>query len=185
MALTNGLVVMTPSSVAKTGASSTATINADGSVTFGSCETLSLNGVFTSAYDNYMVSFRSIGTAANFPGVRLRASGVDESSASNYYTHQFLFASSTTVSGARSSNNIWFSYGNSTTLYGGMVQYIYGPYLAQPTAHRVVVSDPRDSASIADYAGTHSLSNSYDGFTFSFPSSGNSSGILTVFGFNQ
>ena len=180
-----GLKVCTPTTVVKTGASSTATINADGSVTFNLCETVSLNGVFSADYDNYVVTFTSIGSAANFPSIRLRASGIDENSASNYYTHQYLYAGNTVVSGGRSTNNIWYSYGNSTTLYGGMVQYIYGPYLARPTAHRAVTGDPRDFATISDYTGTHSLPNSYDGLTFSFPSSGNSSGLVSVAGWVQ
>ena len=180
--MTNGLVVMTPSSIAYSGTS--ASINADGSVSFSACTSLSLNGVFTGDYDNYMVALRSIGSASAAVGVRLRASGVDEDSASNYYTHQYLYAGSTTVSAGRSSNNVWFLYINSTTLYGGTTQYIYGPYLAQPTAHRSVSSDPRDSATINDYAGTHSLSTSYDGFTL-FQSTDNFSGLVTVFGFNQ
>jgi len=179
----NGLILLTPTTVEHTGTS--ATISANGSVSFTACSVLSLNGVFSADYDNYMLTFRSIGSQANFPAMQLRASGVPENSPSNYYTHQYIFAGSTAFSGGRSSNNIWYTYGNDTTLYGGMVQWIYGPYLAQPTAHRVVVVDPRSSASISDYAGTHSLSNSYDGLTFSFPSSGNSSGRVAVYGMRK
>jgi hypothetical protein len=108
MPLTNGLVVMTPTSVAKTGTGSTATINSDGSVVFDLCTTLSLNGVFTSSYDNYMIVMRAT-TSLAWPyfNSRLRASGTDNTTASSY-TNQYLTANGTTVSAGSGSDNRWF-----------------------------------------------------------------------------
>jgi hypothetical protein len=182
MALTNGLVVMTPSSVAKTGASSTATINADGSVTFGSCETLSLNGVFTSAYDNYMVTVRHVGTGSQALGFRLRA-GTDNSTASSY-VRQYIEVNGTSVAGARATDNIGYISSTYSTQRDGFTAYFFGPYLAQPTAVRSVTVAASSSAYMIDYAVTHNQSTAYDGFTF-IPSSSNFSGLVTVFGFNQ
>jgi len=182
--MTNGLVVMTPSSIAKTGASSTATINADGSVTFGLCETLSLNGVFTSDYDNYMIAVRNKrSSATNYFNYRLRASGVDESSASNYYTSQRLLGYGTTVGAFRANEN----YGRGSdysSIESGRVVYLFGPYLAQPTAVRDVSVSGELGATLDNFASTHSLSNAYDGITF-LSSGESATGLLTVFGFNQ
>jgi hypothetical protein len=178
---------MTPSSVAKTGASSTATINADGSVTFGSCETLSLNGVFTSSYDNYMIVMRyekdsGSDRTAYF---RMRAAGSDESSASNYYTWQRLIVDSTTVSGTRSADNK----GNITQTFtgarNGLAGYFFGPQLAQPTAFRSTTVFNQSGAGIQDTVFTHSLSTSYDGFTLLLSAAESQSGLVTVFGFAQ
>jgi len=179
--MTNGLVVMTPSSIAYSGTS--ASINADGSVVFSACTSLSLNGVFTSDYDNYMVAIRGVSnTALNALVYRLRASGTDNSTASSY-TRQYVLASSTSVSAARDSANQGQSMALDT-LESGQTFYLFGPYLAQPTAIRTVAADSNSDARVLDYAVTHNQSTAYDGITV-YPASGNMTGLLTVFGFNQ
>jgi len=192
MALLNGLVVMTPSSVNKTGTGSTATINSNGSVTFASCETLSLNGIFTTDYDNYMIVMRNYADAAastNMYG-RLRASGTDNTTASSYVS-QRLRADGTTVSGARTTADSWqnfFRTGDATltTLRGGATIYLFGPKLAQPTAMRTVIVDTTTGAYFQDAAGTHNQSTAYDGLTCLTSVAGRSiTGLVTVFGFNQ
>jgi len=184
MPVVNGLVVMTPTSIASTGAGNSSSINADGSVDFSSCATLSLNGVFTSSYDNYMIVARTQKSANYYLSGRWRASGTDESSASNYYTDQSLYADGTTVAGGRTARNHFYVTYLDSALRNGFVAYFYGPYLSQPTAGRTVAADSYLNAETIDAAYTHSLSNSYDGITF-FPQSGTFSGLLTVFGFNQ
>jgi hypothetical protein len=180
--MTNGLVVMTPSSIAYSGTS--ASINADGSVTFSATTSLSLNGVFTSDYDNYMVTIRATGTNDTYVRCRLRASGVDESSASNYYVDQYLYALSTTVAASRTTTNGAQSFYFSNAQRSGNTAYFFAPFLAQPTAVREVGAVGWQNATLQEFAWTHSLSNSYDGFTF-YPNAGSLSGLLTVFGFNQ
>jgi len=181
--MTNGLVVMTPSSVAYSGTS--ASINADGSVTFSACSSLSLNGVFTSDYDNYMIGIRVTSSLSSTDiNCRLRASGSD-ASASNDYVAQYLVADSTSVSAGRITA---FTYGwlgqSYATQRVGISGYIFGPYLTQPTAVRSIGASDNSSARLVDIAWTHDLSTSYDGLTV-FPSTGNFTGLLTVFGFNQ
>lgn len=181
--LTNGLVVMTPTSVDKTGTGSTATINSDGSVTFSSCATLSLNGVFTSSYDTYMVVLRGDCSSAANVGYRLRVGGTDNSTASSY-VYQELEATSTTITGVRITGDQGRFCAFNNTQENGAIVYIYGPFLAQPTAWRSVTANDASSARIDDYAGTHNQSTSYDGFTM-IPGSGSITGLVTVFGFNQ
>ena len=95
----NGLVVMTPTSIASTGTGNSSSIGANGKVTFSSCATLSLNGVFTSSYDNYMVVVRNTSTAVNNMVVRLRVAGADATGSN--YTRQTLFVNGTSVIGGR------------------------------------------------------------------------------------
>ena len=180
--MTNGLVVMTPTSVATTGASSTATINVDGSVTFGLCETLSLNGVFTSDYDNYMVTMRLNSAAGTNIQGRLRKGSTDVTTG---YVFQTLTASSTSVSGARYSATSWDIADVYATQRAGATIYFYGPYLFQPTAFRTLGANDYISAAIFEHAGTHSASSSCDGFTFNPNSATTFTGLVTVFGFNQ
>ena len=186
--MTNGLVVMTPSSIAYSGTS--ASVNADGSVVFSACSSLSLNGVFTGDYDNYMMTLSCVNTGGlSSIFFRWRASGTDESSASNYYTRQELFASGTLVAGGRNSDSRgrFGEAGDITYGRAGMTCYIFGPYLSQPTATRAVDSSTYNSSNplfMINYATTHSLSALYDGITIT-PSQFALTGLLTVFGFNQ
>jgi len=181
--MTNGLVVMTPTTVDKTGASSTATVNSDGSVTFGSCETLSLNGVFTSNYDNYMVIYKGYGSASVAMYYRLRLSEVDNSTANSYVT-QDLYATGTTITGYRLTASYAQTGGLHSSSTSGNALYLFGPYLAQPTAARSTGIFAGSGAWTIDRASTHNQSVAYDGITF-FPDIGSATGLVTVFGFNQ
>jgi len=179
--MTNGLVVMTPSSIAYSGTS--ASINADGSVVFSACTSLSLNGVFTGDYDNYMTTIRfdtaNSGTAID---VRLRSSGVDNDTA-NSYVHQYIFYQNTAPNAARATTNkVPFFAGTNTTKHGG-TGFFFGPYLSQPTAGRSVLIYGLAGASLLDYAFTHNQTASYDGFTLFCGSA--FTGLVTVFGFAQ
>ena len=179
----NGLVVMTPTSIASTGSGNSSSINADGSVDFSSCATLSLNGVFTSSYDNYMIAMRLSSTDTGGIQVRFRASGTNNTTASSYVT-QYISASSTSVTGARLTDSFGYIAGARNTQRSGSTAFIFGPYLAQPTAWRNAGADDLSSAAIIDYAGTHNQSVAYDGFSLIVPT-WTISGLLTVFGFNQ
>ena len=179
MAAGDGLISMKPTSIAHAGTS--ASINADGGVDFTAVTSLSLNGVFTGDYDNYLIVVRNDGAALDAAYVRLRVSGAD-ASATNY-AYQRLTAASTTVSGARSTSQAQWRVGdNSGTEYGD-TWHFYGPYLAQPTAYRSVNAGGFNGAEINDFAGTHSLSTSYDGFTFY--SAETMTGTVHVFGYEE
>jgi len=183
---TNGLVLIKPSTVDKTGASSTATINTGGSVTFSLCETLSLNGVFSSAYDNYIIDMRftTAKTSKNPLTIRLRLSGQDNSTASSYVS-QLLRADATTVSGSRTTADYGLVGGYETDVAGeGLEIFVYGPALAQPTAWRGVGVNADTSAGIDDYAGTHNQSTGYDGLTVRGGVDGSDavSGLIKVYG---
>jgi hypothetical protein len=180
----NGLILLKPTTVDKTGASSTATISANGSVEFGSCETLSLNGVFTTDYDNYMIVCRHGGsTTANALLSRLRLSGVNADAAN--YTYQRLDVSNTTVAASRSTSQTSGRISSTdTTQRYGFILNLYGPNLAQPTAYRTVTVEGLNNAGILDYAGTHSLSTGYDGITI-YPGSGSFSGRVAVYGMRK
>lgn len=184
MSIHNGMILITPSSVVKTGASSTATINASGSVTFSACNTLSLNGVFSSEFDNYMIDMRHSNTVDGVDVlVRLRAFGAD-STGSNY-TYQQLNGNGSTVSGSRTTTTNG-AFGLDSTNRSGFTAYVYGPNLAQPTASRSVGASGSSNAYIRDYAWTHSLSTGYDGFTLLYATTDRfTTGLIKVYGLRQ
>ena len=176
-----GMVLMTPTSIASTGTGNSSSIGANGSVTFSSCETLSLNGVFTSDYDNYMIVMRTDPSGARLLEARLRASGTDASGSN--YTYQMLAAGSTTVSAGRTASQsvTRFGYFDGATMNGISI-YCFGPYLSQPTALRSVTVSDNASAYIEDYASTHSLSSAYDGVSFLSNNTQTFTGLVSVYG---
>ena len=179
----NGLILLTPTSIAYTGTS--ASISANGSVLFGAVSSLSLNGVFTSDYDNYLVVCRNATASNTAIEFRLRLSGVDNTNTSSYAT-QYWFADSTTVTGARVTDTYGYIGARGNTQKAGFVATIYGPNLAQPTAWRSVVCDDFGSATVTDYAGTHNVSTAYDGFTiYDNVSNITFSGRIAVYGMRK
>ena len=172
-----GMVLLTPTSIAYSGTS--ASVGANGQVTFTAVTSLSLNGCFTADFDNYVVSMRSVSGANPAIRLRMRLSGTD-ATASNY-TWQYLIASGTSVTADRLATDHIRIGEAASTLRSGMQFIIYGPYLAQPTAARSVAITGYSSAYLIDQAGTHSLSTSYDGMTL-YPASDTLTGALQVYG---
>lgn len=173
-----GMVLLTPTSIAYSGTS--ASVGANGQVTFSAVTSLSLNGVFSAGFDNYVITSNVLSSATPSIYIRLRASGTD---ATTGYTNQYLLADSTTVSAAR------------TTAVQGLLtagpgssfrdlEYVtmYGPYLAQPTAQRSVTIADNGGVVTFDIAATHSTSSSYDGFTYYSGSAATLTGKLAVYG---
>lgn len=181
MAEIAGLKLIVPSSVAGSGVS----VSASGKVTFTAATSVSVNGCFSSTYDNYLIVMQSLPSSggANMR-IRLRLSGTDASGSN--YVYQSLLADATTVSGARatSDNMVINLTGGVSSLRDGTHLYFYGPNLAQPTAMRSVTGCAYNSALIYDHAGTHSLSTAYDGFTV-YTTSPNLTGSLTIYGLSQ
>lgn len=177
----NGLHLITPTSIASTGTGNSSSINANGSVTFSTCETLSLNGVFSSTYDNYTIVLRAQGSSQLNLLWRMRSNGTDNAT-TNSYVIQYLYGNGTSVSGGRETSNlprigaIW------NTQREGAIINIYGPFLAQPTALRTITAESYASGSIFDVAGTHNQSTSYDGITLSVDAGYSYSGRVAVYG---
>jgi len=181
MAAGDGLISMTPTSIAHSGTS--ATINSDGGVDFSAVTSLSLNGVFTGDYDNYlMVMGGTLASANAFVTARLRASGSDASGTN--YTRQRIYATGSTAAGSRetSQDSIFVSIWHSN-LPNGFHLHLYGPALAQPTAMRSVGVQSDSSAYLIDTANTHSLSTSYDGITMICATA--ITGTIHVFGYEE
>lgn len=180
----NGLVVMTPTSIASTGTANSSSIGADGKVTFSLCTGLSLNGVFTSSYENYMVVIRGTSSSAVNIWWRLRQSGTDNQTASSYVL-QTLFVSDITASTARLTQTYGELGAFWATRRAGITAYFFGPFLTQPTAVRSLCVRDGSGAQISDIAQTHNQSASYDGFSITLAAGPTISGAITVYGFNQ
>lgn len=173
-----GWVLLTPLSTDNT--AGTATINANGSVTFSAIESLSLNGVFTADFMNYVVVIRhTISPSNQTVSYRLRASGSD-ATGSNYETQQ-LAGDAGVLSAARTTGTSAFFSSSSTNLSGDVINF-HKPALATETFFRNYGGSGVANGTMRDNAVIHSLSTAYDGFTFFPPATFTLSGLVRVYG---
>ena len=176
----NGLHLITPTSIASTGTGNSSSINTNGSVTFSTCATLSLRGIFNNTYDNYMMVIRH-SSSSLVPYIRGRLL-VGSTEAQSNYVFQELNADGTSITGSRNLSQTYLRVCTSgSEQRSGAVFWIYGPNLAQPTAYRSVVISGYSNAYIQDVAGTHSDSTAYDGLTLS-ADAGTFDGLIGVYG---
>ena len=182
MAAGDGLVSMAPSSASGTGTSPTVTINAEGGVDWVAVNQLTLDGVFTSDFDNYLivVNYRHSNAANTNHIYRMIENGSLDNSST--YTSQLL--SSDTAATTRVSNTYgWLGY--SSPISNGFNIHMYGPNLPQPTAVRSVTVGARLSSypHIADWASTVNSSTQYTGLRLYTNES--DSGTVHVFGYEE
>jgi hypothetical protein len=174
--------VITPTSVAV--GSGSATINAGGSVTWTGASSVSLNGVFSSSYTNYLaiVNLTATSTEQNF-SMRLRAAGTDTSS-STYRRYRIALTSG--ASGTQTTTTSMEIGGfNSTYITGsGFQMTFYGPNVANRTAFQSISqqADSNNDQSVQIATGSQSDSTQFDGFTLFV--GGTFAGTVTVYGYS-
>ena len=176
-----GLRLITPTSIANSGGSSSAS---GGEVTFTGVSSISLNGVFTSGYDYYRI-MADIGTSTTaWISMRIRVSGSDNTS--SVYTQQFMVSYTSTVTAAQSlSASSW-----PNILY---------PATANPAIFAMDLSNPAVAAytsgvwdaqrgdgtvSTQNGALAHASASGYDGFTLTV-ASGTITGTVRVYGYQN
>lgn len=182
MATGDGLVSMTPSSITYSGTS--ATTNPKGGVDFTSCSSVSMNGVFTTDYVNYLVTMRST-SGPTLIGFRYRASGSDATGTD--YVYQLLAANGSSLTDPevnRYTGQTSAIFGASSGDYSSYSVVIYTPFLATKTVHGPFGFYNSNGSRIWEYCGTHGLTTSYDGITL-LASSGSITGAIHVWGFEE
>ena len=180
MAVGDGLVSMTPSSIAHSGTS--ASINSDGGVDFTAVTSLSLNGVFTSDYEHYLITCNTDATpTGGNVTFRLRAAGTDASGSN--YTRQTLSVA-TSVSSLRATSALGYVTFVSGAQLSGFQFYLYGPSLAQTTAMRSVSASDDGNAYMLEIVTLHNVGTAYDGITFGIDAN-DITGTLHVFGYEE
>lgn len=180
----SGLIPVIPTSIAV--GSGTAVTNSGGMVTFSGVSSVSLNGVFTSTYNNYRIMLRcgngNLGAATYF---RLRSAGADRSN-SNYYYGGYM---------SREGGTLTAWSGNSSTVFD--VNRLWNG--DQGTTSAMEVFNPVDATKATGFSSTswsndasggfgnafeglHSINNTNDGFSL-WLSSGVFSGTVSVYGY--
>jgi len=166
-----GLDPVQPASVAYTGTSATITGNR---VDFTAVSSLSLNGVFTSAYTDYAFFFRAIGsTVATQVRIRMRLAGTDATTANHDGGYTASLTSAQTeltvavVSSAR---------------YGMSALTVYAPAVAIETGWSG--TGYRSDNDLLLIAGRQGNATAYDGFTLNV-SSGTFTGSVSIYGYHS
>ena len=179
-----GLRMVVPTSVAV--GSGTGSVDAIGNVTFSGASSVSLNGCFTSTYDNYRISFANMSnTASANIQLRFRVSGADNSTSNYRYAgNQTGTDGSSGISGAITT---FIRIGYHTT---GQRNFITGVDVINPflTINTGTWNSNFDGSGANSYAtmttGMFNGDVSFDGFTV-FPASGNISGTIRVYGYKD
>jgi hypothetical protein len=173
----SGLDLITPTSIANSSGSASLS---GGAVTFTNVSSVSLNGVFSSNYDNYRIVVN--GNASQNTGsfyLRLRLSGTDASGASDYIYQVVEFSGATVTATGRTTSSFDMSYLNTTKMTG--TADVLGPNLAAVTGYQLIGSR---SNNLSLDGGYHNLTTQYDGFTI-FTSAGTASGVVRVYGYKN
>jgi len=180
----SGLVPMVPTSVAVTGAGSSATANAAGQVTFTSCQTLLLNGVFTSAYTNYLIMFEGIGSANVLLNARFATAGTANST-SNYNFQKLLVNGGAVVAARATSQTTFTITENVNTTYGdNFACDVFNPQTTQNTSFSSIGFSTAVSSYINQIGGFFATTTSFDGIQL-IPASGAITGTISVYGYTK
>lgn len=185
----SGLVPIIPTSVSV--ASGSASVNSTGTVTFTGASSISINGVFTSAYRNYRVVYNARNAAANTQSswVRLRNAGTDVSTNYIWQGPDGVINSAGTNSnssvGGWNSNGMLIGYVTPTS--GSGTVEIMEPAIAASTGFHCA-SQGLNSSTNAFYTrlvqGENSIGSSYDGFTM-YPQADSITGTFTIYGYRN
>lgn len=171
-----GLVLIKPTSVVN------GTDNGKGTVTIGGAASVSLNDVFNSTYDNYLIRAYLTFSSNNSPILRFRVAGADNSTSN--YNHQNWGAELTTTYTSRASSATSIPIIGSTvagTHY--METTFFNPFASLNTGYNHSINLPSPTALYNNY-GQFAATTSFTGFSV-IASTGTITGKISVYGFNN
>jgi hypothetical protein len=181
-----GLVAIVPTSVAV--GSGTGSSSGNGLVTFAGVSSVSLNGVFSSTYNNYRIMLTP--TTASTTGInvtaRLRQSGTDITTASSYVTES-LYATDAVAAAGIDTTTLWYiidSYNTTRQEYASATMDLFKPFNA--TIKTMISNCHFNTGSAtrtAQRSGTQSGTATCDGITIS-ASTGTIGGTISVYGYS-
>ena len=153
---------------------------------FTATTSVTADGVFTSAYTNYLVWYSATGTGTHDVTMQLRTGGVTATSA---YSYEVLLANGGTVTGVRSSSqsSMLLTSALRNGLKSTLSFTVGGPQLAASTQ---VLSQAVDYSgtdptlpTMYNITGIHSTATAYDGIIIS--TAGNATGYYAIYGYSK
>lgn len=148
--------------------------------TFSAGSAVSVNGCFTSTYDNYRILISALFSTDESLRARLRLAGTDATGGT--YTYQRVIGSTTTVSTVGGSTETSFYLGDSSTTVSAWSLDIFNPARAAATQHATL--NFRTDRTCQTIVGSHTTATAYDGITF-FPASGTMTGTIRIYGYRN
>lgn len=176
-----GLSLITPTSIAVTGGSGS--ISSSGNVSFTSASAISLNGVFSSTYNDYKIFYKVSPSVSNAQSITLRQSGSD-SIVSYNGSYVNWFSNSTSVGNNQINNASFFR--TESHQDGVNVFDLISPYLEERTKLVGTRTSWETSRSVQGLVlGMHNVLSSYDGITFAPVGGGVITGSIQVYGYRK
>ena len=174
-----GLAIVTPTSIASSGGSSSAS---GGEVTFTGVTSISLNGVFTSTYLNYKVVANFDCSASNDYGWRARNAGTDVTGASEYSCINVYGTNAGGTAGVAFADRSFGLLCNTGDVANSADITFFEPFSANNTRTTANSGNRSSGGSRADYSSvTRVTAASHDGFTI-YLGGGNITGTIRVYG---
>ena len=180
-----GLLPVRPSSVVI--ASGSGAMSAINELSFSGATSISMNGVFTSAFKNYKILINIDGiTATTNLKFRTRLNGVDESGSIHNQGGTIARANGTGSYAAASVNDAQFYLNFMQSGFVGTTELtVFAPQISILTSLvSKSLGQETSSVSAVDVCGTQTSVRTADGFTI-FNSAGTIGGTVTVYGFNN
>jgi len=172
-----GLVAVAPTSIANSGGSASTTGN---TTTFTGVTSLSLNGIFSATYRNYLMICNYSSSSDVYTEFRLRSSGTDATGSN--YDRQLIQAYGGSLNASSNIDVSSWQFGWGLSTARSLVQsLVSNPFLAVATNITHIYTTQSE---IGTNGGDHDLATSYDGFTI-YPISGNFTGTIQVFGYKD
>lgn len=138
-------------------------------------------GSFTSSYDNYRILIRLTTTANGTITSRLRASGSD--AATNNYNTKGVFGGTSAVAAQNDAGtSAWLNYGSNTNS-SNISMDLFSPQLTSTTLGTAQIFNSSSGNHLL-YGLEFTLTTSFDSLSF-LVSTGNISGTVRVYGYNQ
>ena len=180
-----GLSLITPTSIANTGG--TSSISATGAVTFTSASAISLNGVFSSTYRNYRAIVNFSGSTAGTLGLRFRTSGTDNTNGTPsgyYWAGGYLYQQGASITSNTSNyNNIGrvsrYDTGAGATTFDIMDPFTSG---AATSTFGFSTGGGANWESLMNYYADGAII--FDGFSL-IASTGTVTGVIRVYGYRN
>lgn len=179
-----GLNLVVPTSVSV--GSGSASVATNGAITFTGASSVSMDGCFSSTYENYIINFvctQNTSTATYH--IKQRASGVD-ATATSYGGGVLCYYNNTTLGTMRTNGSTEYNIGgqNAGSSWGAVRVEVFSPYLATQSKFNVQGTG-NDGALYSFTASGGTLgTNSYDGIKF-FASAGTMTGTIRIYGYNN
>lgn len=149
---------------------------------FSAVSSVSIDDVFSAAYDNYSILINGFGSAGNFGDIRFRSGGSDVTSA-NYNRHRLTSDTSVVVDNDASDSEFSISWIYDTDAMFVSAN-IFKPAQAAVTSMQLNSGRIPNPRYLSMY-GAYSATTVFDGITFSAAATNTITGSLRIYGYRN